>query len=322
MSRYIRKTAILSKIEAVYGTDAVPTGSSNALLVSNCTVNPLNANNVKRDLVRPYFGGSEELVGTAFKEVSFDVELVGSGTAGTAPAWGPLLRAAGMAETVTAATRVDYLPLTDSPESATIYYYLDGLLYSLLGARGTFTCKLDVGGRPLLSFKFTGIDGGETASANPTVDLTSWKTPRVVTSANSGSVTIGATHSAIGAPELTGGTAYTSQGLELDIGNTVSFIPLLGNESVDITDRETTGKLTLDLSAADEVTFMGDVRGATLQSVGLVHGVTAGLKVLVFAPSVQFINPSKQDVSGRAMSAFDLRALPVAGNDELRIVAF
>lgn len=80
----------------------------NALLVANLTINPLKANNVSRDLVRPFFGGSEQLVGTATVEVSFDVELAASGTAGTTPAWGPLLLGCAFAEAVTAGSRVDY----------------------------------------------------------------------------------------------------------------------------------------------------------------------------------------------------------------------
>ena len=43
MSRLIRNTAILAKIETAYGVDAAPTGAANALLVSNLSINPLNA---------------------------------------------------------------------------------------------------------------------------------------------------------------------------------------------------------------------------------------------------------------------------------------
>ena len=50
------------------------------------------------------------------------------------------------------------------------------------------------------------------------------------------------------------------------------------------------------------------------------HGVAAGAKVMVFAPNVQLINPSKQDVSGRRLIGFDLRMTPSAGNDDVRIV--
>src|SRR3989338_10969454 len=105
MPRYIRNTAILAKIEATYGVDPVPTEAANALLVSNVSINPLNAQNASRDLIRPYLGGSEQLVGTAFVEMSFDVELQGSGAAGTDPAYFPLLEACGFAASRTAAVR-------------------------------------------------------------------------------------------------------------------------------------------------------------------------------------------------------------------------
>ena len=105
MPRYARNALILAKVETTAGVDAAPTGAANALLVANLTINPLKANNVSRDLVRPFFGGSEQLVGTATVEVSFDVELAASGTAGTAPAWGPLLLGCAFA-----CQRVDAVP--------------------------------------------------------------------------------------------------------------------------------------------------------------------------------------------------------------------
>lgn len=320
MTRLVRNTAILAKIETTYGTDSVPTGGANAILISNQNITPLSADNKDRAIVRPYLGGSEQLVGSRHKEVSFDVELVGSGTAGTAPAWGPLIRACAMAETVTASTRVDYTPITNSQESVSIYYYDDGVQHVLLGARGSVALDLKSGNIPKLMFKFQGIDGGDTAVANPAVTLTNFKTPQVVVDANSADVTLGATHSAVGAPALTAGTVYPSQGLELDIGNAVNFIPLLGGESVDITERQATGKAILDLTAAQEVAFMTAVKAATVQSVGLLHGTTAGYKVLVFAPAVQLINPTKEDLQGRRMCGYDMRVNPSAGNDELRIV--
>jgi len=321
-NRLVRNTAILAKVEVTYGVDPVPTGGANAILISNQQVNPLVANNVDRAVVRPYLGGSEQLVGTRYKEVSFDVELVGSGTAGTAPAWGPLARACGLAETVTASTRVDYLPVSTGFESITIYYYDDGVQHVLLGARGTVQPNLRIGEIPKLSFRFVGIDGGDTAVANPTVTLTNFKTPLVVVDANSGDVTFGATHSPSGAPALVSGTIYPSQGLELDLGNAVNFTPLLGGETVDITDRQATGRLSLDLTAAQEVTFMGNVKSATVQSLGITHGTVAGFKSLLFMPSVQLINPGKAELNGKRLISYDLRVNPSAGNDELRLVLY
>lgn len=320
-SRTIRNTAILAKAETTYGTDAVPTGGSNAMLVSNVDVTPLENNLVDRALIRAYMGGSEQLVGTRYKRVKFDVEAVGSGTAGTAPGWGPLVRACGMAETVTASTRVDYLPITSAMESASIYYYDDGLLHKLLGARGTFQLELKQGGIPKFTFDFIGIDGGDTAASNPSTTLTAFQTPETVVDANSGDVTFGATHSSSGAPALTGGTIYPSLGLEgIDLGHSVNFQPLLGGESVEITDRAAQGNVTLDLTAAQEVSFAATVKAASTQTVGMTHGTVAGRKLLVFMPAVQLINWKKAELNGKRLVGYDLRINPSSGNDELRIV--
>lgn len=321
-SRLVRNTAVLAKIEGTYGVDSVPTGGANAILVANQSVNPLVANNVDRAVVRPFIGGSEQLVGTRNKEVSFDVELVGASALGTAPAWGPLLRACGFAETLTASTRVDYLPVSTGFESVTIYYYDDGVLHKLLGARGAVVIGAKLGEIPKLQFRFVGIDGGDTAAANPTVTLTAFQVPEVVVDANSGDVIFGCTHTPSGAPALTGGTTYPSQGLEIDLGLAVNFTALLGQETVDITDRQAQGKVVMDLTAAQEVANMATVKAATGQGLGFTHGSTAGKKSLIFMPSAQMINPSKVEQNGKRLAGYDLRINPSAGNDELRLVLY
>lgn len=318
MPRKIRNTAILAKIETTYGTDAAPTGAADALLISNATCD-YTYNNVDRDNLRSFLGASEQLAGTRYVQLAFEAELSGSGTAGTAPAWGKLLRACAMAETVTAGQRVEYNPITNAFESMTIYYYDDGVVHKALGCMGNAEIVMDEAGIPKLKFSFTGLDGGVAAQANPNQTLTAWKTPLVITNGNTGSVKLGSTYSA-GA--LAGGTDFCSRGLNLNLGNDVKFTSMLGPcTGVDIYDRAATGSLQLDLDAAAEVAAYGGVAANTLTSVGVVHGTTAGAKVLVFAPAVQRINPKHQDYEGRILIGFDLRLTPVSGNDELRIVA-
>lgn len=318
-SRYIRNTAILAKIESTYGVDPTPSEGANAILVSNVTINPLNANNVDRDLIRSYMGASEQLVGTAYVEMSFDVEFAGAGAAGTAPAYGPLLRACGYAETVSGGIRVEYNPVTPVVDSVTIYWFSDGAKHIAKGCRGSWSIKMGVGARPVFSFKFLGIDGGITAATPSALTLTAFKTPLVITDPNTGDVTFGATYTPA-TPTLTGGTGYPSQGLDLDSGNAVNYTPLLGGETIDVTNRAVSGSVVLDLTAAQEVTFMGNVKANTLQSIGLMHGTTAGYKVMLFAPAAQLINPKKVDVNGKLMIGYDVRLTPSAGNDDLKIV--
>lgn len=327
MSRYVRNSAILAKIESTYGSDASPAGATDALLVSNMSINPLNANNVDRDLIRAYFGGSEQLVGSAYVETEFEVEYQSSGSMTTPDiaAWDSLLQACGFqAGAGTPGSRVEHALLADYStwKGMTIYYHDDGALHKLLGCRGTVSLDLNIGNRPVFKFKFLGLDGGISAAANPSTTLTAWKTPLVVTDANTGALTLGCTY-ATGA--LSGGTEYVSAGLELDLGNDVKFTDLLGTaaatgQTIDVTNRQMTGKLMLDLTPAQEVSFMANVKAATTQSLGLVHGTSAGYKMLLHCPSVQLINPRKEDKDGRRLIGFDLRVLPSSGNDEIKLV--
>jgi len=319
MSRKIRNTAILAKLETTYGVDAEPTGSADAVLVSDLSITPFEAQNVDRALIRPFFGGSEQLVGTKQVNCSFSIELAGSGTSGTAPQWGDLLQACAFGEaSLTSPARNEYSPVTNGLKSLTVYWYDDGVLHKLLGAMGTVTISANVGERPMLQFQFTGLYGGVTAAANPSVTLSTWKTPPVMTMANVVDVTLGATYAA-GA--LTGGTEYASTGLSIDVANQVAFTPLLSTEFVDITDRAMTGSTQLRLSASEEAAFYASIETNAVQSLAITIGTAAGNQIVLFAPSVQLLNPSKQDLNGNRMVGVDLRLVPVAGNDELRIVA-
>jgi hypothetical protein len=167
MSRSVRNTVILAKVETTAGTDATPTGSADAVLVSNLSGRVLEANNVDRALIRAFFGSSEQLVGTKFKRLSFTVELAGSGTAATAPQWGDLLLGCGFAETtgLTTPNRVEYQPISTALKTLTLYWYDSGVLHKLLGAMGNVKLSAKVGDRPTLAFDFIGIDGGDTAAA-------------------------------------------------------------------------------------------------------------------------------------------------------------
>ncbi len=319
-NRLIRNTAILLKQEVTYGLDPVPTGAANALLVSNLSITPFNASNVDRDNIRPFLGGTEQLVGSRYVQCGFDIELVGAGTVAIAPAWGPALMACGFAETLTATVRADYTPISTAFTSATIYWHDDGLLHKATGCRGNVVFKLGVSNRPVMSFTFTGLYSTPTVVGNPTVTLTAWKTPQVIIDANTGDLIFGGTHATGTAPTIATGTAYPSQGIEIDMGNKVDFNALLGGETVDLTQRNVTAKFTLDLTATEEAASYAAVEATTLTTIGIQHGTVANNKMLVWMPSVQRINPTKADANGKRLVAFDARLIPVSGNDEIRIV--
>ena len=97
------KKAIFAKIETTYGT-AVNTTSTDAILVSNLDLQPMQGDQVDRNLVKPYFGSSAVIQANTRTRVTFGVELAGTGTAGAVPHYGPLLRSCAMSQTITANT--------------------------------------------------------------------------------------------------------------------------------------------------------------------------------------------------------------------------
>lgn len=97
-----RKRAILAKIETTYGVDPIPTGAANAILMSNITVSPMEMNLQQRNNIKAYLGNNPSVLAAIYAKLSFDVEIAGSGAAGTVPGYGPLLRACGLSETILA----------------------------------------------------------------------------------------------------------------------------------------------------------------------------------------------------------------------------
>lgn len=316
-SRKIKNTIILAIVAAVAGADSAPASATNAILVSEMSITPLDAQNIERKNIRGSFGGNAELVGPASVKCSITVELAGSGAAGTAPAWGQLLQGCAMAEGILATpARVEYTPVSTGLKDLTIYYYDDGVLHKLIGVMGTCTLTAKVGERAMLKFDFTGVDGTMSAVSNPVADYTAWKQPVALTKANVVDITLGATYAA-GA--ITSGTSYPSNGLEIMFGNEVNFIANLSAEKVEIAERNMTGSAEFELTAAQEVAFMTKVKTNVLQSLAFTIGLTSGNQIIVHGLSVQMTNPKKVDVKGNRYNGYDMRFLPVAGNDELRL---
>ncbi len=304
-----RKSTLLAKIETTYGTDAAPTGSANAILVANLTATPIESEYVDRDLIRAYLGASEQLPAAIHAQLEFDCEVAGSGAAGTAPAWGPLLRACGFAETVTPGVKVEYKPVSSGFESATLYFNLDGVLHKLLGARGTVSIAMSARERPLFRFRFVGLYVAVADAAAPTTDYTAWKRPLPVNKVNTPTLSL---HGYAGA---------VMSELSIDAGVSPVYRSLVGAERVDITDRQMTGSITLEAVTVATKDWWSAVRDATLGSLQLVHGTASGNKVQLDAPAVQLTTPRYADLDGVAMLSMAMRLLPSAGNDELTITA-
>ncbi len=317
MYRYFKKMMVQMKIESTYGVDPGGWAATDFVLLSDVTFK-IDRDLEPRKLIRGFMGGSEQLAGSRQAMIDFTVELAGSGAAGTAPAWGKILRILGAQEAITAGSRVEYSPVSESFASATVRYFIDGLMYVSRGVRGTGKGVMNAYGRPELSVSLKGFDTNAQEVAMPSQTLTAWKQPEVITDANSGDIVMGGTYST-GAITVGAGAILPSHGLEFDIGNTVDHAKLLGAESIHISNRESTGKIKVLLSAAQEVLWRSDINANVLTTLAFRHGSAAGKQIIFWSPSVQRVDPQIVEYQGLALMEAELRFLPESGNDEWKI---
>jgi len=302
-----REKVLLAKIETTYGTDPTPTGSANAILATNVQLQPMAGQDVSRNLERPYSGGQARLPVGLHCILSFDVELAPSGTAGTAPAWGPLLRMCSIAETITPTTSVEYEPITSNPESGTIYMHVGPNRHKMTGARGTVVFKATAQGIPVMSFSFTGLFSEPTAETLPDPDFTSFLAPQVVTNANTPTFTIG-------------GTEFILRSFELDRANSITTRFLVNSESIQVSNSEEVVKVQVEPVALATYNPYSIPQTQTQKAIRLVHGAGAG-KISTFdidyAQQRRFEGYAIQDDIVEWPLIFD--CLPDAGDDQWKL---
>lgn len=303
-----RKRLLLAKTETTYGTDPTPTGAANAILVRSLEITPLQADTVSRDLIRPYLGNSPQLLAQTRVEVTFEVELAGSGAAGTAPAYGPVLKACGLAETVVASTSVTYAPVSSSFSSVTLYFHNDGIRHKVTGCRGTFTMNAEVGQIPTLSFTLTGIYNAPTDTATPTPTYGNQADPLIFKNGNTSNFSI---------------FSYSGclQSLSFDVANEVIYRELVGcTKETLITNRAPSGDVVIEAPTIAAKDFFAIANGSATGSISFQHGATAGNIVTFTAAQADVNNPTYSDQDGIQMLNLPYLATPSsAGNDELSL---
>lgn len=273
------RKVLLAKIETTYGTDAAPTGGADAVLATNVQLQPMQGQDVSRELELTTLGAQATVPVEVHAQLSFEVELAASGTAGTAPAWGPLLRACAVAETISAGVSVTYNPVSDAHESATIHFWVEDTRYAFVGARGTAVMRVDAQKVPKIAFTFTGLFTAPSEVAQVTPTLTAWAKPIVATKANTPVFTLNA-------------QSLVLRSLELDLSNEVVTRFLIGSEGVLITQKNE--KITATVEAVPLTTLDPYALALAQTAVPMVltHGVGAGKIATLAVPLAQFQRPS------------------------------
>ena len=302
-----RKRLLLAEIESTYGTDPVPLGTD-AVLVSALEVQPLQLELKDRELILGYLGNTEMVVGQRLVSVSFDVEIAGSGTAGTAPKWSALMQACGFSEALVASTSVTYSPASTNFKGVTLYFFADGVRHKVTGCRGTWSMSMEVGEIPKISFEFTGIFNAPTDETQPSPTFSNQADPVVVNSANTATLQV---H----------GYAACLSAFSLDLANETPFRQLAGcTQQIMITDRKPEGEVTIEAPTIAAKNYFSAASTQTSGQFSWVHGTTAGNIVTFTAPTATLGSPEYEDSDGIIMLKLPFMPQPTAaGNDEFTL---
>jgi len=305
-----RKRLLLAKLETTVGTDPTPVVGSDAILVRNIEVTPLEVDTVKRELIRPFLGQADQLLAQQRVLINFEVELAGSGSAGTAPAYGPLLQACRCTETVVSSTSVTYAPNSDAtPKSVTIYFNNDGVLHKATGCRGTFTLNAEVGAIPFISFEMTGVFNAPSDVSISAPTYANQADPLVFKNGNSSSFQVFSYSGAV-------------QSLSFELANEVIYRELVGGtKSIDVVNRAPSGECVIEATTIATKDFFTAATGSSTGNLTFQHGSTAGNIVTFTAGQIDLGGPSYSDQDGIQMLTLPYIATPTsAGNNEFQIV--
>ncbi|WP_238121961.1 MULTISPECIES: phage tail tube protein [unclassified Xanthobacter] len=304
--RFERKLAVLAKIEADYGTSSAPTGAADAMQMTEVTLTPLAGEEEQRGLLSPYFGHAGILLTGDYAQLEGSVEVAGAGAAGTIPAYGALLRACSMAEVVTPDTSVTYTPVTASPESATLFVNLDGVNHALVGARGTFTVEFATKRIPHIKFTLRGLLGPVADTALPAASYAGFIKPVVVNKTNTALSLFG--------------VAQVAESLTLDMANTLVTRNLIGEDSILITDRQSTGTAVVEAKPLATQDWFAIAQARTHGALALQHGASAGNIVEIAAPALEIGRPTYGATDGIRNLSIPLMLCRDSGDDDFSIV--
>lgn len=308
MSKSMKKMLLLAAVQTDVGTAVVPTAAINALMVRGFTPEPLVADQVERNLIRPYKGNSGKLVAGEHRKFGFEIELAGSGSLGVAPAWGPVLMACGFAETITTAEKVEYMPVSEGEPVLTMYGYVDGTLFQMHDAKGTVSFDLTPKGIPVMKFNFLGTYVPPSEVSMPTgVDYSAFMQPLVVGKRNTPTL------------EIFGHSGCTSA-FTVDWANELNWREMINCAGARSPDRKPSGSITMEFPKVTDKDWTEIIRLGQTGPLSIVHGVTPGNIVELQMPNIQPGPYTLQDDSGVAMMQMPFTINPDQGDDELIII--
>lgn len=304
---------LLAKKEVTYGVDSLPTAALNAVLTRNFSSKPVEVDRITRNLDAKTYGATPDAPSNERQTVSYEVELAGSGAAGTAPAWMELLEGAGMAApALTATIKADQkmgLPSV-APSSLTQHHYIGNQLRKMTGSRGSFAIDITAGQFPFLSLNYTGIipAAAPFSVAVPAATvLTKWKEPVEVNTANT--------------LILLDGYAAFVRYLKIDANVQTNIRSLVGSRYINRGQHSIAIEMMIEAPSLAAKDYYLELRAGSLMPLAVTHGLVAGNIIEIACANVEITGISDSEEDNKLMFSISAIAAISAGQDDILITS-
>ena len=263
-----------------------------------------------RNPVRDTFSGFSSLSGRRSASIVFQTELKGSGTPGTPPKWGKLLKSCGFEEEIVVGTSVTYSPASSQIPSMTVARYMDGVVQKIWGARGTVRIMFTAGQPGVLEFEFSGADFSVTDATLLTGVSYDTTIPPIFLSA---------------AFNIASYAALVEK-LHIDMENRLELQTDInsssGHKAAVIVERNPTGSFDPEMVTVSEYDFFERWQDGQEMSLTSTIGTTAGNRVSMSAPCCRYVNLVESQRNEIATLEVDFELNMVSGDDEFFITIF
>lgn len=293
-----RNRLILAGVETTYGTAATLSANNAVRIMNDLNLTPLQMELVNRDVLFNWLGNQPRLVSQQMASISFSFEMSGSGTAGTAPRFGPILMAAGHSETIVASTSVTYAPVGSSYTGITIDCHHGGKRHRLTGVRGNITMNLQVGEIPTFNFEGMGFYAVPSDVSDPSVTYAAQADPLIVNATNTTTVSVAS-------------FASCMESFSFNTGRSPSLRQLAGcSREVRIdAERAPEGEITIESPTITAKNFFADATSQTLIPITWTHGPVAN-RVVFNAATSSLGEPTYGDSDGIEMLTLPFMPIP------------
>lgn len=281
---------------------------SQALLCRIPNYDPWMAEMRQKANVQAHHGAQGQNTLSAFMPLTLEIDLAGSGTAGTKPLYSDAFEACGRTVVEGESPDNTTIALTNTFASVAVGIHVDNFLFKAIGVRGNMSFEYVAGQMPYLSAEMVGIPVAITNTTLPAPDLSAFIEPVSLNDA--------------GAEITIWGIAGVLNRLSLSDGYEIVKRDKPGDKSVTLRSRAASGTIEFELPNISTKDFLGLIKSDHADEIEFVVGTVAGNILTHTLPRVQMLNPKVTEVDGTLHVSATLEVMPTAGtsNTESTIV--